>query len=257
MKPWYRLWFGGLSWPSPNFQNLFVSRSFFVVFATTADVLLSRIFRDYRLINVSEMSEGWSAMLYILFQANFVSEIFAQCFRRWLLERNREEEKEMDTGRHKVGLNDFVVLINLEFTCGLTRRKMVELNFLRCSGRRRASLVGFCMPGSSDILDAWTGRKAFELWRRVLTTSSGQVTTAPAVPATLLGEMKTLVKLILMVAEICTKKLQPIFSLQDAIVHDGLCKYLRRCAKSREGWRREPRKFKIIANAWLSCARVR
>lgn len=154
-----------------------------------------------------------------------------------------KKKRKRNTGRHKVSLNDFVVLIKLEFTCGLTRRKMVELNFLRCSGRRRASLVGFCMPGISDILDAWTGRKAFELWRRVLTTSSGQVTTAPAVPATLLGEMKTLVKLILMAAEICTKT-QSTLSLQDAIVHNGLCKYLRRSAKSRERWCPNQESFK-------------
>lgn len=71
-------------------------------------------------------------------------------------------------------------------TWGLTRRKIVELNFLRCSGRLKASLVGFCIPGSSEILDAWTGTKALELCKRVFTTSNGHVTTAPAVPATLL-----------------------------------------------------------------------
>lgn len=76
-------------------------------------------------------------------------------------------------------------MIESSVTCGLTRRKMVELNFRRCSGRLRASLVGFCRPGSSEILEACTGMKAFELCSRVLTTSSGQVTTAPAVPATL------------------------------------------------------------------------
>lgn len=85
-------------------------------------------------------------------------------------------------------MNDKMSIVGgneIEFTCGLTRRKMVELNFRRCSGRLRASLVGFCNPGNSEILDACTGIKAFELCKRVLTTSKGHVITAPAVPATL------------------------------------------------------------------------
>lgn len=98
----------------------------------------------------------------------------------------QREEKETAVAREGTKMNLFAMRVTRSgFTCGLTRRKMVELNFRRCSGRRRASLVGFCSPGSSEILEACTGMKALELCKRVLTTSSGQVTTAPAVPATL------------------------------------------------------------------------
>lgn len=72
-------------------------------------------------------------------------------------------------------------------TWGLIRLKIVELNFLRCSGRRNASLVyEFCTPANSERRDdRLIGKKAFELCKRVFTTSNGHVTTAPAVPATL------------------------------------------------------------------------
>lgn len=74
------------------------------------------------------------------------------------------------------------------FTWGLVRRsKVLVQSFRRCSGRRSASLAGFCRPGNSAILELWRaciGRKA-ELWKRVFTTSRGHVRTAPAVPATL------------------------------------------------------------------------
>lgn len=85
-----------------------------------------------------------------------------------------------------------------EFTCGRIRLKIVELNFLRCSGRRSALCVEeFWMPVKSEEVreDLCTGlgRKAFELCNLVLTTSNGHVTTAPAVPATLKSANKGIV----------------------------------------------------------------
>lgn len=128
---------------------------------------------------------------YIHSKANFVKKIFAHGFRRWLLEWNRKRRRKNKAPptTQQMSLNEPVQFKSVfVVTCGRTRLKIVELNFLRCSGRLKASLVGFCMPGSSEILEAWMGRKAFELWRRVFTTSSGQVTIAPAVPATLLNK---------------------------------------------------------------------
>ena len=63
---------------------------------------------------------------------------------------------------------------------------IVELNFLRCSGRLKAEYE-FCTLDVSEIRAERVGvdKKAFELCRRVFTTSNGHVTTAPAVPATL------------------------------------------------------------------------
>lgn len=104
--------------------------------------------------------------------------------------REKKRKGEMGwRGHKKVWVMMSFVHMWLWFTCGLDRLNMVELNFRRCSGRRKASLVGFCIPGSSEILDACTGEKAFELCKRVFTTSNGHVTTAPAVPATLLRKL--------------------------------------------------------------------
>lgn len=64
-----------------------------------------------------------------------------------------EKREEKDTEDKPVS-HDAICSIEMSFTCGRTRLRIVELNFLRCSGRRKASLVGFCIPGSSEILDA-------------------------------------------------------------------------------------------------------
>jgi hypothetical protein len=77
-------------------------------------------------------------------------------------------------------------------TCALARRKIVVESRRRCSGR--LWIVGFWKARESAIfgLFKWIGINE-ELCNRVLTTSRGHVTTAPAVPATL--QLKNLKKI--------------------------------------------------------------
>uniref|UniRef100_W8B9C6 Uncharacterized protein n=1 Tax=Ceratitis capitata TaxID=7213 RepID=W8B9C6_CERCA len=73
-----------------------------------------------------------------------------------------------------------MILRTPPITCGCDLlRKMVVLNLRRCSGRNN-SLAPFVEPGGSRRVGP---RKELELCKRVLTTSKGQVTTAPTVPA--------------------------------------------------------------------------
>jgi hypothetical protein len=77
-----------------------------------------------------------------------------------------------------------------QFTWGRLR-SMVAVYWRRCSGRCRASGMELCLLWNSDRLRG--GRNADELLCcRVLTTSRGQVTIAPTVPATLYTEEKTI-----------------------------------------------------------------
>lgn len=147
----------------------------------------------------SEINEGWRRRQLHSFEGELCQRNICAEFSSLasgIEQKEKKGESRAPPTTQQMSLNEPVQLKSvLIITCGRTRLKIVELNFLRCSGRLKASLVGFCMPGSSEILEAWIGRKALELWRRVFTTSSGQVTTAPAVPATLLN-ITTLVSLV-------------------------------------------------------------